>query len=358
MWTNNHLTKLLGIKYPIIQAGMAGGATTPELVAAVSNAGGLGTLGAGYLTPEAIREAIHRIRQLTNRPFAVNLMVVEHAEGDALQIENMKNVLKGFEDDLGEPLTFNHMNTDPQPFDEQLNVVIEEKVPMFSFTFGIPGRESIERLKANGTIIMGTATTVRESIALEAAGVDVIVAQGSEAGGHRGTFLVTNDKAMVGAMALVPQMVDRVHIPVIASGGIMDGRGIVASLVLGASGVQMGTAFLTCDESGIHSIYKEAILHASDDQTVVTRAFSGKAARGIENKFIRVMQAYESGILPYPIQNALTNPLRNAAKKLNDPEFMSLWAGQAASLSKKVSASILVEDLVQDVEKVLDSFFG
>lgn len=356
MWNDNSLTRLLGVDYPIIQAGMAGGATTPELVAAVSNAGGLGTLGAGYMTPNAIRETIKEIKSLTDRPFAVNLMVVEEVDGDPLQMEKMDNLLKGWESHLGEPFSLNHSNTKPQSFEEQLNVVIEENVPVFSFTFGIPKAELLTRLKGNGTVVIGTATNVKEALALETAGVDAIVAQGSEAGGHRGTFASLDDKGMIGIIALVPQMVDQVNIPVIASGGIMDGRGIVASLVLGASGVQMGTAFLTCDESGADPHHKTAILNNKDDQTVVTRAFSGKPARGIENQFIREMKAYEAEISPYPIQNALTKPLRNAAKKHGNPEFMSLWAGQAAALSRKGSAAQLTKHLIQDVQQVFDRF--
>jgi nitronate monooxygenase len=356
MWTENSLTRLLKIDYPIIQAGMAGGATTPELIAAVSNAGGLGTMGAGYMTPDALREAIRKVKSLTDRPFGVNLMVVEGVEGDPLQMEKMVNLMKGWESQLGESISIVSQNTKPQSFEEQLNVLIEENVPVFSFTFGIPRAELLSKIKNNGAVIIGTATTGKEALALETAGVDAIVAQGSEAGGHRGTFASLNDKGMIGTIALIPQMVDQVKLPVIASGGIMDGRGIVASLALGALGVQMGTAFLTCDESGVDSHHKEAILNSKEDQTVMTRAFSGKPARGIENQFIREMKAYENDISPYPIQNALTKPLRSAAKKQGNPEFMSLWAGQAASLSKKVSAAQLMEFLIQDVQKVLNRF--
>lgn len=356
MWAKNALTKLLNIDVPIIQAGMAGGATTPELIAAVSNAGGLGTMGAGYMTPDQIRADIQAIRSISDRPFAVNLMVVEEVDGDPLEMEYMKSVFKGFEKELGEPLSFHNVNTKPQSFEDQLNVIIEEKVPVFSFTFGIPKSEHILKLKENGTVVVGTATTVEEALALEAAGVDAIVAQGSEAGGHRGTFGTLPEKGMIGTIALIPQMVDQVNVPVIASGGIMDGRGIAASLVLGASGVQMGTAFLTCDESGIDPHHKAAILAGKEDQTVVTRAFSGKSARGIENQFIRDMKAYERDILPYPVQNALTKPLRSLAKKEGNPEFMSLWAGQAASLSREGSADRLMKSLVEGVEKVLGTF--
>jgi len=353
MWETNTLVNLLGIKYPIIQAGMAGGATTPELVAAVSNAGGLGTLGAGYLSPHAIREAVREIRRLTDKPFAVNLMVTEPASADRDAIDKMQGILKRFEKDLGEPFSFENLSLDPQPFEEQLEIVLDEKVPVFSFTFGIPKPFWLEKLKANGTVIIGTATNVQEGLALERAGVNAIVAQGSEAGGHRGTFFKNAENEGIGTMALIPQMVDRVKLPVIASGGIMDGRGVVASLALGAAGVQMGTAFLTSEESGIHPVYKEAIRQARDDQTVMTKAFSGKKARGIENQYIRVMRDFEADILPYPIQNALTKPLRNAAKKHGNKEYMSLWAGQAASLSQNAPAKQIVENVVRDVERVL-----
>ena len=198
-------------------------------------------------------------------------------------------------------------------FNEQIKVVMEEKVPFCSFTFGIPSKEVIVELKQHNIILIGTATTVEEAVEIEKNGMDIVVVQGSEAGGHRGNFINGFQESLIGLMSLIPQVVDNVSIPVIAAGGIMDGRGLMASLCLGAKGVQMGTAFLTCIESGAHKVHKEAILNAKEDQIVLTRAFSGKWARGIKNKFILEMQKHESSIPDFPVQNSLTQSIRKAS---------------------------------------------
>ncbi|MFC4769846.1 NAD(P)H-dependent flavin oxidoreductase [Effusibacillus consociatus] len=355
MWPKTRVTDRLEIDFPIVQAGMAGGATTPELVAAVSNAGGLGTLGAGYMSPEQIRTAVGEIRKLTDRRFAVNLFVPEPIPEVDNEIENMNGILQPFRSELGIDSTAT-VTKYAESFQEQLAVVIEERVPVFSFAFGIPTVEQLKALKENKITVIGTATTVREAVELEEKGIDLIVGQGSEAGGHRGTFLGSFDQALVGTMALIPQIVDHVHIPVLAAGGIMDGRGIAAALALGAEGVQMGTAFLTCSESGAHQKYKEALRESTDESTVVTRAFSGKPARGIKNRFISEMEPHRDKVPAYPIQNALTRDIRQAAAKQNRPEYMSLWAGQASRLCDTKSASELVADAADHTARVLRQF--
>lgn len=352
MWPNTKVSEILKIDYPIIQAGMAGGVTTPELVAAVSNAGGLGTLGAGYMTPEQIRDAIRQIRAKTDRPFGVNLFVPEPVSESSDKIAQMNQHLDRYRKQLG-------LNSLPEvtkyaeSFEEQLAVVLEERVPVFSFTFGALSPNIIGQLKNQGIVVVGTATTVREAVALEQSGVDLIVAQGYEAGGHRGTFLGSWQESLIGLMALIPQMVDHVHVPVIAAGGIMDARAIVASLVLGASGVQMGTTFLTCTESGAHPKYKEALLTSTEESTVITQAFSGKPARGIKNSFIVEMAQYNGEIPVYPIQNALTRDIRQAAARQNRTEWMSMWAGQASAMCKTLSASELIGKIVDDINRIL-----
>lgn len=243
-----------------------------------------------------------------------------------------------------------------ESFAEQIQVILNEKVPIFSFTFGIPDSRTMQELKANETLVIGTATTFREALMLEQSGADMIVAQGSEAGGHRGTFAVAFEEALVGTMALVPQIVDRVNVPVIASGGIMDGRGIMASLALGASGVQMGTAFLTCTESGAHPAYKEAVLNSTEESTQITRAFSGRPARGIRNRFMADMQNGRQEIPAYPIQNVLTRDIRQEDAKQNKPEYMSLWAGQASRMSKSQSVSDLINELLAQVSQSMRQF--
>lgn len=352
MWPTTELTKLLDIQLPIIQAPMAGGATTVELVANVSNAGGLGSLGAGYMKPEDIRKAIKKIRNLTDKPFAVNLFIPEQHQATAEQNNFMQSLLEK----ICRPF-MPQMNTVQPPysesFEEQMTVILEEKVPIFSFTFGIPEDKWLKKLKSSGILLIGTATTFTEAYQLQEKNIDVIVAQGVEAGGHRGTFLGKVEDALIGNFALIPQFVDQIKIPVIAAGGIMDARGIVAALMLGAVGVQMGTVFLTCSESAIHEKYKQILLATKQDNTILTRAFSGKFARGIKNKFIEKMLPHEAHILDYPIQNALTRQMRSVAAKENLTDYMSMWAGQAAYLCKEISADQLIKELNKDVITLL-----
>jgi nitronate monooxygenase len=244
-----------------------------------------------------------------------------------------------------------------QPIREQLRVVLEERVPVFSFTFGALAPEDVAALARNGAVVMGTATNVREARALEATGVHAVVAQGGEAGGHRGTFLGPPERGLTGTLALVPQVVDAVRIPVVAAGGIMDGRGIAAALALGAQGVSLGTAFLACPESGASRVYKDALLaRADDDPTTLTRAFSGRLARGLRNRFTEEMAS--APLLPFPLQNALTADMRREAAKAGNPDLLSLWAGQAAPLARARGARDLVRDLVRETEEAVARLAG
>ena len=347
------LTELLGIPHPLIQAPMAGGPTTPELVAAVCEAGGLGSVGGAYLPPARLREEIRAVRQRTARPFAVNLFAEVEFELDPAQVAAAQRHLHPWREKFGLP-------EPPLPqkfrerFADQFAVVIEERVPVFSFTFGIPPAEALQACRARGVRIIGTATTVAEGKALAEAGVDAICAQTAEAGGHRGSFSEAGfTRAMVGGMALIPQMADAVPVPVIASGGIMDGRGIAAALILGAAGVQLGTAFLRTPESGISATYREALAHAREDATVVTRAFSGRPARGLVNRFIEAMAPVEQDLPPFPVQNALTRDIRTAAARAGDRECLSLWAGQGVPMSRALPAADLVHQLIEETEAAL-----
>ena len=352
MTPKTRATEALGIKSPVVQAPMAGGPTTPELVAAVSNAGGLGSLGAAYLPPETLREQVREIRRLTEEPFGVNLFVPSPFEADPERIRRANTLLKPYRRELGieAPEKFSSFE---ESFNDQLELVIEERVAVFSFTFGFLGPELVRRLKENDTTVIGTATTVREGLRLEEDGVHMVVAQGSEAGGHRGTFLSDFKDGLIGTMALVPQMVDALSIPVIASGGIMEGRGLAAALVLGAEAVQMGTAFLACEESGAHPEFKRAVLKATEDETTITRAFSGRAARGIKNRFLIEVGEHEEELPPFPVQNTLTKDVRAAAQRQDRPEFMSLWAGQGVRLARPVNAAELVGSMVEEAETTL-----
>lgn len=339
------------LSHPIIQAPMAGGATTPDLVASVCEAGALGFIGAGYLTALQIGEISEAVRARTSRPFGINLFAPLPAADFPKNADAALARVASFYADLGLPAPVLPALSG-NSFSDLFAAALASGASAFSFTFGIIPANAIAAIKARGMFLMGTATTVEEAIQLEKAGVDAVVAQGSEAGAHRGTFASEFEAAMIGTIALVPQVVDAVKIPVIASGGIMDGRGIVAALALGASAVQMGTAFLTCDEAGIPEAYKRAILDAGEDETRVTRAFSGRPARGIVN---RVMAEVEGGddssaILGYPLQNALTRPLRNAAARLGRAEYLSLWAGQGVRLAKRQSAAELIARLAAEAE--------
>ena len=340
----------LGMRHPIIQAPMAV-ADTPELVAAVSNAGGLGVLGAAYFTPDQIAEVAAKIRALTDRPFGINLFAGGRSGSTDIDPGPALAIIARYHDELGLPAPTPPQPA-PDPFAGQLEAVLAAEVPIFSFTFGIPSADQMAELKRRGVVVLGTATTVTEAKRLEAAGVDAVVAQGSEAGAHRGTFAAPFEAAMIGTMALVPQVVDAVALPVIASGGIMDGRGIVAAQALGASAVQMGTAFLTCPETGIPDAYKAAIRASQGEETALTRAFSGRPARGIVNDFMRAWQGREADILPFPLQNSATRPLRNAASAHGDTRFLSLWSGQAGALARNLPAAELVEALVREMAEV------
>lgn len=352
MWPVTEITNKIGINFPIIQAPMAGGATTPELVAAVSNSGGLGSLGAGYMTAQAMREAIIKIRELTDKPFSVNLFIPELHHATSSQISRMCTFIEQFCFELQTKIS-PVMEPYAPAFEEQMQVVLEESVPVVSFTFGIPDDNWVQQLKKKGIFLIGTATSLHEARLLEASHMDAIVAQGSEAGGHRGTFIGKAENSLFKLDVLIKEFCNNVKLPVVASGGIMNGAGIISALTLGTNGVQMGTAFLSCHESGIHAKYKEALCRATKDTTTLTRVFSGKMARGIKNKFIERMAVYQDDVLDYPIQNALTRSMRTEAGKQGNMDFMSMWAGQSVHLCQNCYVSELINTLLNDIEGIL-----
>lgn len=353
MKLTNDVTEKLGIRYPIIQAGMAG-STTPELVATVSNSGGLGTIGAGYFTTDKLDQEITHVQELTDLPFAVNLFVPSDKLYLPEKVEKMNAWLRPYRRALNlEEPTVNI--SEEEQFNTAIELLIEKNVPIVSFTFGIPDGAIIDKLKQNHMKLIGTATSVEEAIANEQAGMDMVIAQGSEAGGHRGSFTyVAGDQVpLVGTMSLVPQIVDAVNIPVIAAGGIMDARGLIASMVLGAKGAQLGTAFLTTEESGASTLYKNAIQESKETDTVVTKVFSGKPARGIDNDFIHNMNRYDDDIPDYPIQNQLTNAIRKASAQNGDTKWTHLWSGQSPRLARSVSASTLIQQIIRHTETLI-----
>ncbi|MEH7456583.1 nitronate monooxygenase [Bacillus sp. JJ1127] len=350
----SRVTDALQIKYPIIQAGMAGAITTPELVAAVSNSGGLGTLGAGYMSPEQIRQSIYEIRELTDKPFAVNLLLTKEIQIEEEKVQVARNLLEPIRKELGID-EYNQSLQLPKSYKEQLQVLQEEKVPVVSFAFHTLEQEEIASLKRERIKVIGTATNVAEAKVLAELKVDVIVGQGSEAGGHRGTFIGKEQDSMIGTFALIPQLVAAVpQVPIVAAGGLMNGQGVVAAFALGGEGVQMGSAFLTSEESMTHDVHKEAILQSTDTSTTVTRAFSGKYARGIRNVFIEQHEGKEDGLPMYPVQNVLTSKIRQEAARQNKGKYMSLWAGQASSLAKKESAQQIIEHVMAEVKVTIE----
>ena len=336
---------------------MGAGPGTPELAAAVSNADGLGSLAAAYLRPEEIVESIRRTQALTSRPFAVNLFAGGYAAEASADSAPMLELLSGIHEALGLPPPVIPV-LPPDPFREQFEAVLEARPAVFSFTFGIPGRDLFSLLRARGIAILGTATTAGEARLLIEAGVDAVVAQGAEAGAHRGTFAVPFEEAMVPTLHLVREIA--AFAPVIASGGIMDGRDLATMLAHGAIAVQLGTAFLTCPESGASPAYKQALLRSAGDHgrspasdaTVITRAFSGRPARGLTNAFTGLLAANESAILPYPLQNALTRPMRAAAAAQGNAEFLSLWAGEGVARSRQMPAGELAAKLMEESEAI------
>lgn len=353
MWPKTSITQLLNIVLPIVQAPMAGGITTPAMVAAVSNAGGLGSYAAGYNTPEEIRQAIHDIRQLTNKPFAVNLFIPEEHPVTPAQLELARKAVSESCKELNFKISPVHPPYAPS-FSEQIQVVIDEKVSVFSFTFGLLDEKWKQALKANQTILIGTATNLAEARLLEEQGVDIIAAQGSEAGGHRGTFVGKPKDSLFNTAALTKTLIYHIKTPILAAGGIMDAEGVISMLGAGATGVQMGTAFIACSESGAHPAFKKFLLKSEFDETILTNVFSGKLARGIKNTFMTRMQVHEQDILHYPMQNALTTPMRRAAAQQNNIQFMSMWAGQHAYLSTGMSAG----EFIQAINKKINLLFG
>jgi nitronate monooxygenase len=351
-WKTTPLTDLLGIRLPIIQAPMAS-ASTPKLAAAVTNAGGLGSLGCAMMNADEVREQCETMRATTNGAYNVNFFVHKEPILDAQAAEAMRAMLKPYYDELGAGEVPAAKVPHPAFDRPRLEVLLKEKPGVVSFHFGLPEKSMVAALKEKGILIIASATTVAEARALEKGGADAIVAQGFEAGGHRGTFAPPYEAGDVGTLALVPQVVDAVKVPVIAAGGIGDGRGIAAALMLGASGVQMGTAFLTCPESAAHPVWRRALTEASPDGTRLSHAFSGRPARGLENRYMRETAGKEALFPAFPIPNALTGPLRKASAAKNTGDFQSMWAGQAAGLAKTLPAKELVEALMRETEQAL-----
>ncbi|MGB8890042.1 MAG: nitronate monooxygenase [Candidatus Korobacteraceae bacterium] len=354
-WNQTRVSHKLGIEYPIIQ-GPFGGFSSQPLTAAVSNFGGLGSFGAHSLEPAAIREVIAEIRSLTDKPFAMNLWVSMEDAGaatsDVAAFERARSLIAPHLEALGasQPKFSPYR---PTRFEDQARVLLEAKVPVFSFIYGVPPQEILDECRHQGMVTIGVATTVDEAIALEQAGVDVIAASGFEAGGHRGSFLRSSEDSLTGTFSLVPQVVDAVKAPVVAAGGIADARGIAAAFALGAEGVQMGTVFLACQGSGASALHREAILTGKAKRTSLTRGFTGRLARGIHNQLLEEMNQPGVEILPYPLQRALMRSLATPAQQAGRSEWLALWAGQSAGLARSPDVTTVLQSLVDGVSEKL-----
>ena len=351
-WPRDELQKLFGIDHPIIQAPMAG-ASGSALAAAVSAAGGLGSLGSGTMNAETLRTETAAIRGTTNRPFNLNFFCHDKPPEDADGGPDLRARLQETYTAYG--LGDVPPASDPRPpfDDDMLETVLEIGPTVVSFHFGLPSEAAMTALKDRGTIVLSSATTVAEARWLAGRGVDAIIAQGHEAGGHRGTFLGDVEGGTVGTFALVPQIVDAVDLPVIAAGGIADGRGIAAAFILGAAGVQIGTAFASCPESIIDDTYRAALANAGDTSTRVTKLLSGRPARSVRNAFLDEFKDLEDQAAPYPVQMSLVAPFKAHSAKAGIPDGHGLFAGQAVGMSRAVPAKELFEELVAEAQALL-----
>lgn len=341
-------TKLMNIRHPIVLAPMAGGPSSPALAAAVSNEGGLGFLGGNYLAPTALREEIQRTKQLTTKPFGVNLFVPSYpASPTAKEMQEMLD----FTNELRRKLGINPLSDVPPTkdnFAEQVQIILEEKPAAFSFVFGSLSESIIQKFKDHGIKVIGTASSFDEASQLQDAGVDAICLQGFEGGGHRGVF-PTNPDQELPLRTLLESILGKIRLPLIAAGGLMTGQDIKDVLNRGASAAQLGTAFLLAKEAGTSKPYREALL-SKNKQTEITTAFSGRRARGLVNHYMKEFKAKQKNPLPFPIQNTLTGDIRRKATEMGVSDFISLWAGTHVTEIRPMDAHELMQTLVREME--------
>jgi nitronate monooxygenase len=347
----------LGLRLPLIAAPMAGGLTTPELVAACSAAGALGSFGFAYTQPEEMEKQAASVRAKTERPFGVNLFV--SPQPAPISAEAQRAALEAVA-----PYYAEFQLPKPQPVDSpyapdleaQLAAVEEIRPRVFTVHLEALPRERIARLKKLGVMVGGSATCAAEARGLESLGFDFVIAQGGEAGGHRGSYLRDPYESLTGTLALTRIILRAVKLPVVAAGGIMDGEGIAAVLALGAQAAQLGTAFIPCPESGASQVHKDALLKATEDETRLTEKFSGKPARGLANRFMKEMESAPH--LAFPAQNSLTGKLRQASAKAGKPDFIAMWAGQAAPLARALPAAELIARLEAETLQAIQNLKG
>ncbi|WP_443024160.1 NAD(P)H-dependent flavin oxidoreductase [Sneathiella sp.] len=353
MWPDNRLMDLLEIDNPLIQSPMAG-ANGSAMAIAVSNAGGLGSLPCAMLGMDGIRAEVGIIRQQSQNAFAMNFFCHSAEPADPARDDGWREELAPYYDELKIDLTNIPSAAQRTPFGEdQCRLVEDLKPKIVSFHFGLPEAGLVDRVKATGATIISSATTADEARWLEARGCDTIIAQGAEAGGHRGMFLTQDVTAQAGTFALVPQVVDAVSVPVIAAGGIADGRGIAAAFALGAAGVQIGTAYLFTPESLISDLHRDALRQAKDNKTAITNLFSGKPARGLINRVMREIGPMSDATPAFPTAGAALAPLKAKSETAGSADFSSLWSGQSAALGQEMDATDLTHHLLSDAKKRL-----
>jgi nitronate monooxygenase len=342
-WPDTRILDMLGIDVPIIQAPMAG-ATTAAMVIAVNNAGALGSMPAAALTIDQLREALTTIRQASSRPINVNFFCHQPPAADEARDKRWKALLEPYYRELGADFEAPTPVSNRAPFNEAACQVVEAFRPeVVSFHFGLPEKSLLERVKATGAKVLSSATTVEEAIWLEQHGCDAIIAMGIEAGGHRGLFLSDDLNTQIGLFALLPQIVDAVSVPVIAAGGIGDARGIVAAFALGASAVQIGTAYLFTPEANITASHHHALHNAQASETALTNLFTGRPARGIVNRVMRDLGAINPAAPAFPTSGGALIPL----KTKDEAGFSNLWSGQALRLGKDTSTYELTRELAE-----------
>lgn len=352
MWNQTKITELLGIRYPILLGPMGGNFSTPELLAAVSNAGGLGSFGAYTLSPEEILEADKAIKARTNKPYNINLWVSDVDERlsnyPAESLEQVKRLFKPYFDELSIP--FPDLDTNiPSKFEKQAEAIFNIRPAVFSFIFGIPSKEMLNESRRLGIKTIGAATTVDEALALEEARVDAIVAAGFEAGGHRPSFLRPAHDSFTGTFSLIQHLKAKIKVPIIAAGGIADGKGIAAALTLGADAVQLGTAFLATDESNATPLHKDKLFSDESKYTVLSKSLTGRIGRLIRNRISEEI-SYETEVLPFPLQTRLVAALRTAAMEQGKTDMINFWSGQNAVNLKYRKAGELMDALITETD--------
>jgi len=348
MWPNERLINLFDIELPIIQAPMAGSAFS-DMVVAVSEAGGLGSLACALLNVEQARRELETIRRKTSRPINANFFCHQQPRSDPTRETNWKRRLEAYYVQMGLDHNAAVPSANRAPFDEEMcDLVLEFQPEVVSFHFGLPDRNLLARVRRTGAKIISSATSVDEARWLEDQGCDAIVAQSYEAGGHRGMFLTQDVSTQVGTMALVPQVVDAVKVPVIAARGIADARGIVAAFALGAAAVQIGTAYLHCPEAQISPIYRQALKDVKDNETAITNVFTGRPARGIVNRLMREVGPMTDVAPEFPLAAAALAPLRSKSEMAGSADFTPLWSGQAPRLNLELPAAELTRQLAEE----------